>query len=855
MPARPHVSPSAPFRSSLRAALIGVAALLVARSASAGRYLDPAAALRPSGYSYLSPLPGSRFHPVETSIAIRPEEALDRAAALDPGRWSVTGDRSGVHDGSLAVASDGRTLIFRPARPFAPGERVHVVVRVGLRTRSGAALPGLDWSFQVRDGEDGFLRSLALSTAREHPEEGDPEPSPSALQHLPADPDPPPTPLVMPRNYFPVAVSASSDPDTVGGIFLSPFSVFSAAPGRLLVVDHRGEPLFFRSLPQFALDFRRQPNGLLTYWNRGMYFGLDSTYTVVDSFGCGNGYLADDHEMQLLPNGHALLIAYDPEPYPMDTVVAGGRPDAIVTGLVIQEIDESKNVVFQWRSWDHFLVTDLVECAAHLTDANVDYVHGNALEEDTDGNILLSSRHLDEITKIDRATGDVLWRMGPHAKHNQFTFYDDQTGFSHQHDVRRLPNGHLTVFDNGNCVSPHSRTVEYQVDEVHQTAEFVREYVHTSPLSAPFMGNCQQHSDGSVTIGWGGSSADPKVTELHPDGSVALELALGSGNHWSYRALRFPWETTAFTTAEQLEFGDVDLGTETTRSLTVVNHMAAPLTLNQFVSSDSAFAVVSPDSLVLDPGASGTLLVRFRPAHLLGTHGDLYVRAVDDTQLVARVVHLSGVGAGSGVTIGDVALAEGALGDTTAFAFTVKVSPPASGPVTVDYATSDSTAFAWQGQYLPASGTLVIPAGDSTAQVVVRVIGDNHAQFNRIFRIQLSHLVGAAFIRDVAYGTILNDDGLVGVGEDAITALTLHAPVPNPARQSAEIGFDLPRPCVVSLEVFDVRGRRVADLMEGVQSPGRRSSRWSLRGRPAGMYFVRLRAGGETLTRSLTIVR
>lgn len=76
---------------------------------------------------------------------------------------------------------------------------------------------------------------------------------------------------------------------------------------------------------------------------------------------------------------------------------------------IIQELDQSKNVVFQWRSWDHFRITD----ATHedLTAALVDYVHANALEVDNDGNILLSSRHLDEITKIDRQTGNIIWRL------------------------------------------------------------------------------------------------------------------------------------------------------------------------------------------------------------------------------------------------------------------------------------------------------------------------------------------------------------------------------------------------------------------------------------------------------------
>lgn len=715
--------------------------LLVPAGALAGRRVaDPAAALRPAGIQYLSPLPGSALHPPATTIAIRPGDALDRDVALEAGRWTVTGAASGVHPGTLALSSDARTVTFRPAVPFAAGERVHVAIAPGTGARSGAALPALDWWFDVRAGDEPALRAIALHASRDDPVVPAVAPETGTSAKGPARTLAGP----LPSDYPPIEVVTSDRPDTVGGIFLSPFSALSGTRGRLLVVDHRAQPLFYRSLPRFAFDFRPQPNGLLTYWSEpGLYYGIDSTCTVVDSFACGNGYVTDEHELQLLPNGHALLLAYDPVPYPMDTVVAGGDPNAIVIGLIVQEIDEAKNVVFQWRSWDHFRVTDLVECMAHLTDPIVDDVHGNAIEEDFDGNLLISSRHLSEITKIDRATGDVLWRMGPHAKNNQFTFYDDQTGFSHQHDIRRLPNGDITLFDNGNCVSPHSRTVEYHLDETNLTAELIQEYEHTPPLSTPFMGNRQRRGDGSVTIGWGGSSVDPKVTELHPDGSVALELGLGAGNHWSYRAIRFPWETTAFLAEDQLAFGDVAVGEQVLRPIHVKNGLATLLHVNQFETTDPAFAVVSPDSLVLFPGASGTVMVRFTPSQSGAAGADLYVRAVNDTEIVTRVTHLTG------------------------------------------------------------SGTALVGVTDGSP----------------------------------------------------VPRLALGSPVPNPAHERTSIPFELPRPVRLSLQVFDVRGRRVAELVDGFQAAGRHSVVWSTRGRAAGVYFVRMTADGRTFSRRVTVTR
>ena len=67
-------------------------------------------------------------------------------------------------------------------------------------------------------------------------------------------------------------------------------------------------------------------------------------------------------------------------------------------------------------------------------------------------------RHLSSIIKIDRATGNVGWVLG--GKENQFTFVNENEAnspnyFSYQHDARILPNGDLTLFDNGNQHTPN----------------------------------------------------------------------------------------------------------------------------------------------------------------------------------------------------------------------------------------------------------------------------------------------------------------------------------------------------------------------------------------------------------------
>ena len=72
---------------------------------------------------------------------------------------------------------------------------------------------------------------------------------------------------------------------------------------------------------------------------------------------------------------------------------------------------------------------------------------------------------------------------------------------------------------------------------------------------------------------------------------------------------------------------------------------------------------------------------------------------------------------------------------------------------------------------------------------------------------------------------------------------------PNPVREFASIGFDLPREASVELAAYDVAGRRVATLASGAWPAGRHSVRWAPEGTggarlAAGVYLLKLEAAG-----------
>lgn len=325
-----------------------------------------------------------------------------------------------------------------------------------------------------------------------------------------------------------------------GYLFLSIFEFADCSQDNyLLIIDGKGELVYYKQIPDCAsvTDFRKQADGSLSYWEGiqpapgifdGSIYRMNDRYQVTQAI--TSAVFLDNHEFIVLPNGNYLYLLY----------VFGHRQGTIpgqttVADVIIRETSQSGEIIFDWRSWDHIPLLDTDDRYITATPI-IDYMHSNALEVDTDGNILLSSRHLNEITKIDRQTGEIIWRLG--GKRNQFTLTNGTRWFSHQHDVRRLPNGNLSIFDNGNFLSPpYSRYVEYEIDEERKEITRTREI--SEGLFSFAMGSARNLEDGKVLIGWGAYS-QPAVSEYNAENTETFRLSLESGKY-SYRAYGEQW--------------------------------------------------------------------------------------------------------------------------------------------------------------------------------------------------------------------------------------------------------------------------------------------------------------------------
>ncbi len=108
------------------------------------------------------------------------------------------------------------------------------------------------------------------------------------------------------------------------------------------------------------------------------------------------------------------------------------------------------------------------------------------------------------------------------------------------------------------------------------------------------------------------------------------------------------------------------------------------------------------------------------------------------------------------ISIDDVTVTEGNSGTAT-LTFTVSLNGASGQPITVDYATADSTATAGV-DYTPVSGTLTFNPTEITKTVTVDILGDFVDELNESFFVNLSNPSNATLADNQGIATITDDD-------------------------------------------------------------------------------------------------
>ncbi len=442
-------------------------------------------------------------------------------------------------------------------------------------------------------------------------------------------------------DYFPDIIIRESNNPAPGYFFLAAKGL--TAPGASLyiaIVDNYGTPVFFRKMNKASGYLRLLPDGRIGNMNGvprklnilNDMLEIETTYSI-EGFGSNGHDWASDAEGNILLMGEA--ISYKD----MSALIEGGNENAEVLDLIVQEFDNQGNLKYTWNSADHFDIFDGNENSPFLdyTEAQLDYVHANSITIDSDTSFLISCRHMDQITKVDRRSGEIIWNLG--GKKNDFTFINDPLGFSHQHSISILDNGDLLLFDNGNLHEEQiSTSVVYRLDQANKTATLIERIGRTPAVYCNHGSGTQRVYNGNTINFWG--TYWPSATEFHPDGTVALEIDF-THHSFSPGIFKFLWETKVFETdKDSVDFGQVETQAALFSEISVTNNKADELILNGFSAHEDNFDISTDFPINIPAGESKTITIRFKGDEVdKGVYDDVITLFSDtEDQRIARQI-------------------------------------------------------------------------------------------------------------------------------------------------------------------------------------------------------------------------
>jgi len=207
-------------------------------------------------------------------------------------------------------------------------------------------------------------------------------------------------------------------------------------------------------------------------------------------------------------------------------------PNVSVVAPVIEEV---RNGVVVW-SWDATSDTTFYATSVEGNDFSdttlpADYIHMNSMIIDpTDGNLICSMRNQDQIVKINRKTGAVMWHLG--GKNSDFPLTADQV-FLRQHNATLTDsNQTLLIFDDGLVPDrTYSRIVEFHLDQGKKVVTSFKYFNIPEPFTR-LTGSVQKIGDDYFI---GGGTAGYILDINYNSGQKVIEYKSSMANYRAYK--------------------------------------------------------------------------------------------------------------------------------------------------------------------------------------------------------------------------------------------------------------------------------------------------------------------------------
>ena len=335
------------------------------------------------------------------------------------------------------------------------------------------------------------------------------------------------------------------------GFFVVSFRASRDARSWVIVFDNEGVPRWWFNPDTRVLWGQVLASGNLA-WARsfGDGYGLDPRMAHEVRTPAGKllrlaqteGSIIDGHEFRELGNGNVFVDTYVPEDADLRRV--GGPRRAAIVSAGIQELDPEGHEHWHWNSrghislgetgrWWHNVLSNPRRRQGRQT---FDPVHINSIDPRGRDEVVISTRHTDAVYGIDRASGEIAWKLGGGKTGKSLRIVGDPAGrpLGGQHDARIGRDGRLSVYDNGKDRPRRPRVVFYRLDPKQGRARYLGQLNDSEVKTSHCCGSARELPGGGWLVSWGDN---PLLTAFDGDGKAVFRLELAAS---TFRAVPVP---------------------------------------------------------------------------------------------------------------------------------------------------------------------------------------------------------------------------------------------------------------------------------------------------------------------------
>jgi len=245
--------------------------------------------------------------------------------------------------------------------------------------------------------------------------------------------------------------------------------------GYLYLANSNGDLVWYKKVPMTikVSKFTNASTFLTILSNDTLRFASGNKIAEIDLFGqLVYHYDADEkgnerifhHEIDYDQEGNLMTLTSEKRVVDLSSV--GGNANDTIKGDGILIMNKQDQVIWEWSVFDVYDPNDYT----NILNERHDWLHANALCQDSVGNYVVSFRNNSQIWKIEKESGRILWKLG--GDEDQFNL-PSEWQFHGQHNVHYNDKGQLVLLDNGNkMVKPG---LHKQLRERKQYRQFIKD--------------------------------------------------------------------------------------------------------------------------------------------------------------------------------------------------------------------------------------------------------------------------------------------------------------------------------------------------------------------------------------------